>query len=337
MEKKLLTISVAAYNVGLYLEECLKPFATSKFDDLLEILIIDDGATDGTPQIAQRFEKAFPQIFRYVHKQNGGWGSVLNCGIKLANGKYFKQLDGDDFFNREALERLLDCIRKTDVDIIYTDYNLFCESTGKIVKTIKADSRLDVDTPNMILKVLDQNIQLPQEMHTLTMRTKLLQEHYEQVRILERCFYTDVEYWIKAVSLAETFLYLPCNLYQYRIGRDGQSVSLSGVKKHYSEHRKVLERCIDYVDSIDTPTTKRNFLVERLKDMAGNQYIFYLYLPISKSVKRELIEFDRWLRLNHLKYYPIGWERVKALKYTNFILYPIIAKYSVRKLKNSTF
>ena len=72
---KLLTISIAAYNVERYLEKALTSFlSSSTVLDKLEVIIEDDGSTDGTFAIAQKYEKLYPDIFRAIHKENGGCG-----------------------------------------------------------------------------------------------------------------------------------------------------------------------------------------------------------------------------------------------------------------------
>jgi glycosyltransferase involved in cell wall biosynthesis len=99
MKSKILTVSVSAYNVENYIDEALSKFLV--LGDMLndiEILIIDDGGTDRTKDIALMYAQKYPETYKFIHKQNGGWGSTVNTGIRLASGKYFKQLDGDDYF-----------------------------------------------------------------------------------------------------------------------------------------------------------------------------------------------------------------------------------------------
>ena len=93
---KILTISIAAYNVEKFLDKTLSSLCNESLSEDLEVLIIDDGSTDKTGNIAKQYEKKYPNIFRYVYKENGGHGSTINKGIELAQGKYFRVLDGDD-------------------------------------------------------------------------------------------------------------------------------------------------------------------------------------------------------------------------------------------------
>lgn len=90
---KLLTISIAAYNVEKYLEKALTSMVCSPTAmEKLEVIIEDDGSTDGTLSIAKKYEKLYPDVYRAIYKENGGYGSTINNSIVLAQGKYFKQL-----------------------------------------------------------------------------------------------------------------------------------------------------------------------------------------------------------------------------------------------------
>ena len=91
---KTLTISVAAYNVEETLGKTLESFNDSRVYSDLEVLIVNDGSTDHTKEIAQKYEKLAPETFKYVEKENGGHGSTINKCISVATGKYFKVIVG---------------------------------------------------------------------------------------------------------------------------------------------------------------------------------------------------------------------------------------------------
>lgn len=118
---KLLTISIAAYNVEKYLEKALTSMICSPTAmEKLEVIIEDDGSTDGTLSIAKKYEKLYPDVYRAIHKENGGYGSTINNSIVLAQGKYFKQLDGDDWFDTENIEQFLNWLSAVDADFVVT-------------------------------------------------------------------------------------------------------------------------------------------------------------------------------------------------------------------------
>ncbi len=91
MEPKVLTVSIAGYNVASTLEEALDPFFKCKTLDKIEVLIVNDGSTDRTEEIAEKYVRQSSGSIRLINKENGGWGSTLNTAIQAGHGKYFKQ------------------------------------------------------------------------------------------------------------------------------------------------------------------------------------------------------------------------------------------------------
>jgi glycosyltransferase involved in cell wall biosynthesis len=71
--------------------------------DDLEVIIENDGSSDATASIAASFVERFPGTFRLINKENGGYGSTVSRSVREASGKYFKILDGDDWFHTNRL------------------------------------------------------------------------------------------------------------------------------------------------------------------------------------------------------------------------------------------
>ena len=116
--EKLLTISIAAYNVQSYIEQNLNSIIKSKYIDLIEVFVVDDGGQDNTLAIAQKYAEKYPDSIYPVHKENGGYGTTVNYSAEHATGKYFRLLDGDDWFNTEGLDKLMEHIQQMEVSAI---------------------------------------------------------------------------------------------------------------------------------------------------------------------------------------------------------------------------
>lgn len=289
--KKVLTISIAAYNVKNTLRECLDHLVSaSKIDDL-EILVVDDGSKDETPKITQEYVKKYPRSVRLVSKENGGWGSTVNKGIEIATGKYFKQLDGDDYYDTGNLDRFVDFLWNSDTDLVSSPFCHFEDETGAITGVFsEVNQYVGYDAIN-IDEIPD--IYLP-AMHQLTVKTSVLQS--AKVRLLKHCFYTDVEFDIKAFNNANTISFFGLPIYYYRLGRDGQSMSIAGVRKHYKDHERILLSMIKYMNAESQSKIKKDIIRQRLADVTMYQYKFYLALENTKQHKQELKEFDNSLR-----------------------------------------
>lgn len=131
--EKLLTVSVAAYNGAATLQKALESclVADESLQALLDVIIIDDGSTDGTAALAQAFVQAHPGSFRLVSKVNGGYGSTLNTAVELASGRYFRTLDCDDWFDTNALQTLLRRLQNCTADAVYTNYRTVQETAAE--------------------------------------------------------------------------------------------------------------------------------------------------------------------------------------------------------------
>ena len=107
---KLLTITVPSYNSEAYLDRCMATLLPG--GDEVEILIVDDGSTDRTAEIADEYERKYPNIVRAIHKENGGHGDAVTTGIRNATGLFFKVVDRDDSLAPEAYKQVLDFLRR---------------------------------------------------------------------------------------------------------------------------------------------------------------------------------------------------------------------------------
>ena len=106
---KYITFTVPCYNSQDYMKRCIDSLLPGGDD--VEIIIVDDGSTDATGKIADEYEACYPGIVRAVHKRNGGHGSGVNAGLRLATGTYFKVVDSDDWLEEGAYARLLGRIK----------------------------------------------------------------------------------------------------------------------------------------------------------------------------------------------------------------------------------
>ena len=95
------SIIVPVYNVEKYLERCLTSIIGQNLRDY-EIVIVNDGSTDGSLQIIQQYQEKFPTIIRCLQKENGGISSARNMGLEAAIGEYITFLDSGDYLEKDS-------------------------------------------------------------------------------------------------------------------------------------------------------------------------------------------------------------------------------------------
>ena len=285
---KILTISIAAYNVEQYIEQALDSLMDERIIDDLEIFVVDDGGTDQTLEIAKRYAKKYPQSIFPIHKENGGYGSTINTSVKLATGKYFKQLDGDDWFDKEGLYDLVMFLKKTDTDAICTPRATFKDD-------IKDTNYFDIEK-NKELKMADiVNYDLCIGMWELTFKTNILLQ--SELVLPEKVLYTDQYYSTIPFSKVKTIVFLEKSVYCYRLGRDGQSMSLESRKKHVQDSMIVAKGLCKFCK---TQQLIKNDNYVYILNRVKRDHIWALknifLLGINKNTKNMLIQYENEIK-----------------------------------------
>ncbi len=111
----LLSVIIPVYNVEKTLERCINSVINQTYTNL-EIILVNDGSTDNSLQICEKFKYSKTPRIKIVNKENGGLRSVRNAGLDIMTGKYVAFLDSDDYIDESMYEDLLSCIDKYDVD-----------------------------------------------------------------------------------------------------------------------------------------------------------------------------------------------------------------------------
>ena len=114
-DKSLISVIVPVYNIEEYLPRCVKSIVNQSYKNL-EILLVDDGSTDGTGALCDSLAETDSRI-RVFHKKNGGSSSARNLGIKEARGEFLAFVDSDDYIEPEMYERLMQGIKDSSASI----------------------------------------------------------------------------------------------------------------------------------------------------------------------------------------------------------------------------
>lgn len=223
---KLLTFAIPCYNSQDYMEHCIESILPGGED--IEILIIDDGSTDRTAEIADNYAKRYPSIIRAIHQENGGHGEAVNAGIRNAEGLYFKVVDSDDWVDAEAYKKIMQTLKdltgsKTTLDMLLSNY--VYEKEGVKNKKVMRQTGFPKDrlfTWSDVRHFYKGHYIL---MHSVIYRTKLLREC--GLELPKHTFYVDNIYVYKPLPFVRTMYYLDVDFYRYFIGREDQSVNES--------------------------------------------------------------------------------------------------------------
>lgn len=323
---KTLTVSVAAYNVAAFLRDTLSSCAVPEVLEDLEVLIVNDGSTDETVRIAEEFCSRYPGTFRLINKENGGYGTTVNTAVREAGGRYFRLLDGDDWFDRESLVRLVKCLRTADVDWVVTRVFREREGTGEVIPDHpawlpcagKEYLMKDLPDPAFFQKV---------GMWNITSRTQMLRTY--PFELPAHTLYTDQLFVLYQIPFVRSVLFLEDPLYRYRVGRDEQSVSKVSRQKHHAEAGANLVRMLDfYAAQKDLHPENRAVLTRRLAGYYVWTLISYLFLPPSRETKREIIRLEALCRKQAPDVYREVFRRkerrLTLLRLSRYLAYPLV-------------
>lgn len=278
MTKPILTICIAAYNVETTINRCIDSIIKSGSIEDLEILVIDDGGQDSTLEIVKQYKQNYPDRIKIIHKTNGGYGSVINKGISIANGKYFKQLDGDDWFSDKLVD-FINLLKSIDVDLVLSSRITFNSKTSesKIVDYAKKEKEGLYDIEQV-------SVEEGFGMHCVTYKTTILKTMNKP--LTEKCFYTDVELVYYPLSLVRSVFISHLPVYVYSVGTDGQSVSISGIRKHIRDHEIVFWNLCNLLKDYSINSNKYKILYNRLVDEICGHISWLCLLKPTKENKK---------------------------------------------------
>lgn len=248
---KYISFVVPCYNSEDYMEKCIDSLLIGKDD--VEIIIVDDGSTDKTGKIADRYQKKYPSIVKAIHQPNGGHGEGINTGLKHATGKYFKVVDSDDWVDKKAYKEILKKVKKIDADLIVMNY-VYTYTDGRENQTINFSN---VFKNNEVIG-WDQigRFKATQylSLHSMMYKKSVLDE--AKIKLPKHVFYEDNLFIYLPLPYTKSIYYLDVDFYQYFIGRADQSVQEPQLIKR-SSHQVLVTKEICNKYDLDTIENKK--------------------------------------------------------------------------------
>lgn len=241
-----LSILVPIYNVEKYLDECLSSLAKQTLKDI-EIVCINDGSTDGSPKIIQKYAKKYPN-FAVINKKNSGYGDSMNRGLEKATGEYIGIVESDDFIELNAFKELYNLAKKTSADIVKANYFYHTDNSDEVHRVIK-DQKLDtpmslVDNPSILLE--------EPGIWSAIYRRDFLNKNKIRFRTTPGASYQDTGFHFKSFCAAKRIVYTDKAYLHYRTDNASSSVKSLEKVNYVVEEYADIER---YADNHVKPCT----------------------------------------------------------------------------------
>ena len=285
------SIGIPAYK-GVFFEECLNSLLQQNYSDF-EIIIVDDGSSDNTLQIAKKYEEKFPNIVRVIHQENGGHGEAVNAGLRNATGFFYKVVDSDDWVDAEAYQKILAFLKEAvkeeePLDMLLSNY-VYEKVGAKHKKVIQYHSILPENRYFGWEEIghfhASQNIL----MHSVIYRTELLRSF--QFELPKHTFYVDNIFVYWPLPYVKKMYYLDVDFYRYFIGRDDQSVNEKVMISRIDQQLRVTRRMVDFYTEQKISNQKcRMYMRNYLRIMMEVSSIFLILsgTPENLAKKQEL-------------------------------------------------
>ncbi|OLR59207.1 hypothetical protein BHF70_05950 [Anaerostipes sp. 494a] len=304
------SIVIPVYNTEKYLKQCIDSVKNQTYEDL-EILLVDDGASDASPKICDDYAKQDVRI-QVIHKQNGGLSDARNTGIKFSKGEYVLFLDSDDYWDDVYLiENLVDKLKRRPVDVLNFRYKKYLEIEKKMVSCLESlDEIEDNDKENILEKMIDHGLYIASACNKM-IKLDFLKKN--KLYFKKEITSEDIDWCARILIQCRTIGYCNSEAYVYR--QRENSISHSLTYKNIYDLSNNIKECVELGKNIP----KDSKFYELYYDFTAYQYGVLLLSNNMvndvriKEIMREMKQYQ-WL----LKYHRI--KKIKILYYVKSVV-----------------
>ena len=243
------SILVPVYNVEQYFEQCLQSLLNQTYKDF-EVILVDDGSTDSSGKICDRYQTEYPEIIKVVHKENQGLISARRVGIKEALGDYCIFVDSDDLIENTLLEVLDTFIAKNKTDVLLYSFTYY-RNNKKSEKYRQYEDYGKIwsngEKSELYEKLLFSNDVTP--VWIKAVRTDILKnDPTDYTQYYGKNMAEDLLQSLHILTIAETVGYIYEPLYLYRINENSVSRSFRPETIHTKNTIHVYEKAKEYLE-----------------------------------------------------------------------------------------
>ena len=305
---KLLTVAIPCYNSQDYMEKCIDSLLIGGED--VEIIIVDDGSKDMTPEIADSYAKKHPEIVRAIHQENGGHGEAVNTGIRNAQGIFFKVVDSDDWVDAEAYQKILATLRElvgngSQLDMLISNF-VYEKEGAKHKKVMKYTSAIPKEKLFTWKDVRHFSKGQYILMHSVIYRVEMLRNC--GLELPKHTFYVDNIFVYQPLPHVKSMYYLDVNFYRYFIGRDDQSVNEKVMISRIDQQILVTKLMLGYYDVTKIKNPKlRHYMVRYLEIMMTVTSILAIRSETEENLKKKKELWQYLKQQNFTLYMRLRW------------------------------
>ncbi len=282
----LISVVVPVYNVAPYLEECVKSVLCQTYTNF-ELLLIDDGSTDGSGHLCDVYKEQDSRI-QVIHQANGGLSQARNVGLRKAGGKYVYFLDSDDMIVPFALEALYTKCEIHQCECAFFDADLFGDYFNNPDYYHRKNLYSEVHAGPEVLEQLILNREYRSCVPMLFFRRDFLIQQHLQFK--EGIYYEDELFTFQMFLLCSNAIYVPLKLYQRRI--HANSIMTGNLRHvHFSSIVCVIQELQTFIEQQTNSDAK--YIEVYMRTLAQSAY--NKYYNLSRAEQRRSRELFTWL------------------------------------------
>lgn len=284
MKEKVFSIVVPVYNVEKYLTECIEASVFQIVDKGLsgEIILIDDGSTDASGEICDKYQKQYPDIVRVIHKQNEGLLLARRTGFGYAKGEYIINCDSDDFLSKNALNRIVEIIDSHHSDVIFYNAVSYIDDNNnkELFSDVFSQNSFSVVEKADVLNDYLISYRMV-SMGCKAFKKDCLDTHKDYTIFGKIGFGEDALQSIEIYSNAEKFSYINEPLYYYR---QGTGMTASFQEGYYGQFKTVF---------IEIENAAKQWKLRDIEQKLALKYFGILGRSITQDSRKDAAYSDR--------------------------------------------
>ncbi|PXX48929.1 glycosyltransferase involved in cell wall biosynthesis [Hungatella effluvii] len=286
------SIIVPVYNVEKYIAVCLSSLIVQTIDSY-EVIIVDDGSTDGSASIIKKYVDEYPQLIKFYEKENGGLGSARNLGLQYASGEYIGFVDSDDWIDPKMYATMYEMANKENLDCVVCDFTSIYDGwkTGWVSRGYRGEESTPTHCDFM-----------RHCMNPATACNKLFRAEMFYITKFAEIWYEDVATTPILFSYANKIGYLPIALYYYR--QQDNSITHSVRNPHSLDIINAWDRALNnckeeyrneivysiYKSVCSFINFKPEYADEYIQYARENKELFYNNNYVKNDIKNRVIE-----------------------------------------------
>lgn len=284
-----ISVIIPIYNVEEYLERCIESVVCQTYEKL-EIILVDDGSTDGSPAIVDLWAEKDSRIIA-IHRSNGGLSSARNNGLNVASGEYIMFVDSDDYVAPDICETLISEMSDSDAECCICGYSEVAEN-GSLISTVSADKRFVLTGQGAIHEVYLRN---NRSINLVMVWGKLFKRHlWKKLQFTPGIYYEDLDLLPDLYLNCKKVICIPYTGYYYlqRVGSISRGVGTDD--KRYTDSVMIRDKHIQkYLKSSETELAEMSmrYLVDLIitsdskgwipeSDAELSRSLLHAYMPI---------------------------------------------------------